>query len=122
MRILLDNNLDWRLGRELAGHDVNHVLDLGWAELKNGELVRRAAAQFDVDLPQRRLTVFAEDRSLPVLDLLPYLRHCEASPYVPNNYQWNEVGKTAAAEAIGGWLESRYRGQISATSQLTSQR
>ena len=48
MRILLDNNLDWRLGRELAGHDVNHVLDLGWAELKNGELVRRAAAQFDV--------------------------------------------------------------------------
>ena len=48
MRILLDNNLDWRLGRELAGHDVSHVLDLGWSELKNGELIRKAAAEFDV--------------------------------------------------------------------------
>jgi len=36
------------LGRELVGHDVRHVLDLGWDQLKNGELVRRAATQFDV--------------------------------------------------------------------------
>jgi predicted nuclease of predicted toxin-antitoxin system len=48
LRILLDNNLDRRLGRELVGHDASHVLDDGWTELKNGELIGKAAAQFDV--------------------------------------------------------------------------
>src|SRR5207248_1969632 len=41
-----------------------------------------ARGQLDLDLPQRRLMVFAEGRSLPVLDLLPYLRRCDESPYV----------------------------------------
>jgi len=90
------------------------------------EMLRRRLGyeprELDLDLPQRRFTTFAQDRELPLLDLLPYLRRCEASPYVPNDYQWNELGKTAAAEAIGGWLESRYGQGITTTSQLTSQR
>ena len=48
MNILLDENLDWRLGRELAGHMVSSVPLIGWAGIKNGELLRRAEAQFDV--------------------------------------------------------------------------
>jgi hypothetical protein len=31
MRILLDENLDWRLGRYLADHQVKSVPLLGWA-------------------------------------------------------------------------------------------
>lgn len=48
MKILLDENLDWRLKRDLAGHEVESVPLLGWAGLKNGELLARAQSKFDV--------------------------------------------------------------------------
>jgi len=41
-RILLDENLDWRLRRELPGHEVVSVPLIAWAGLKNGELLSRA--------------------------------------------------------------------------------
>ncbi len=33
MRILLDECLDWRLRRDLPGHDVKTVQEMGWAPL-----------------------------------------------------------------------------------------
>ena len=48
MRILLDENLDWRLGRDLPGHKVESVPRIGWAGITNGELLTRAASRFDV--------------------------------------------------------------------------
>ncbi len=42
MRILLDENLDWRLRRDLPGHQVESVPLLGWAGIQNGVLLRRA--------------------------------------------------------------------------------
>ena len=47
-RILLDENLDWRLRRELPGHTVESVPLIGWAGLENGELLTRAEANFDI--------------------------------------------------------------------------
>jgi predicted nuclease of predicted toxin-antitoxin system len=43
VKILLDENLDWRLERFLPGHEVRSVSGLGWAGLKNGKLLARAA-------------------------------------------------------------------------------
>ena len=43
MRILLDENLDWRLRRDLPGHQVESVPLLGWAGIENGALLRKAA-------------------------------------------------------------------------------
>ena len=49
MRVLLDENLDWRLRRGFSGeHDVVTVKYRGWVGKKNGELLRAAAAEFDV--------------------------------------------------------------------------
>ena len=48
MRVLLDENIDVKLKSEFHGHDVNHVEDLGWKQVQNGELLRRARIQFDV--------------------------------------------------------------------------
>jgi predicted nuclease of predicted toxin-antitoxin system len=48
MRILLDESLPRRLSRELAGHSVRTVSEVGWSSVENGELLRRAAGQFDV--------------------------------------------------------------------------
>ena len=46
MRILLDENLDWRLARSLTGHEVESVQKNGWAGIENGELLAKAE-QYD---------------------------------------------------------------------------
>jgi predicted nuclease of predicted toxin-antitoxin system len=49
MRVLLDENLNWRLKRDLPGHDVESVPLLGWAGIQNGALLRNAVENgFDV--------------------------------------------------------------------------
>ena len=48
MRILLDENLDWRLGQYLRGHEIKSVPRIGWAGLKNSKLLARAQEDFDV--------------------------------------------------------------------------
>jgi uncharacterized protein (DUF433 family) len=49
MRILLDENLDWRLGRGLLGHEVESVHRLGWVGIQNGVLLEKAKeAGFEV--------------------------------------------------------------------------
>ena len=47
MKILLDECIDWRLARDIPGHEVRTVPQAGWASLKNGELLERAQADFD---------------------------------------------------------------------------
>lgn len=42
MKVLLDENLDHSLRKLLSGHDVVTVSFMGWAGLKNGELLRAA--------------------------------------------------------------------------------
>ena len=48
MRVLLDECVPRGLRDLLPGHDVKTVADAGWAGVKNGELLRRAALRFDV--------------------------------------------------------------------------
>src|SRR5687767_15496182 len=47
MRLLLDECVPKRLRRELPGHDVKTVQDMGWAGIKNGALLKLADGQFD---------------------------------------------------------------------------
>jgi predicted nuclease of predicted toxin-antitoxin system len=47
MRVLLDECVDWRMIRELAGHDVRTVRQAGWENVKNGELLRLANGHYD---------------------------------------------------------------------------
>ncbi len=42
MKVLLDENLDHSLRKYLSGHDVVTVNYMGWAGLKNGDLLRVA--------------------------------------------------------------------------------
>lgn len=48
MKILLDENLDWRLERHLPGHEVESVPLIGWAGVGNGELLERAQDRFEI--------------------------------------------------------------------------
>jgi len=48
MRILIDECVDWRLVRDLPGHDAKTVRQMGWTETVNGALLRLAEQNFDV--------------------------------------------------------------------------
>ena len=48
MRVLLDESIPRQLAPRLLGHAVVTVARAGWDGLRNGELLRRAAGQFDV--------------------------------------------------------------------------
>jgi predicted nuclease of predicted toxin-antitoxin system len=48
MRILLDESLPQRLSGAFPGHAVQTVAEKGWSGLKNGDLLRLAAPEFDV--------------------------------------------------------------------------
>ena len=55
MRVLLDEQIDWRLKRLFdSGHRVETVRERGWAGKRNGELLRLAAPVFDVLLTMDR--------------------------------------------------------------------
>jgi hypothetical protein len=48
MRVLLDECVPRALRDDIPGHEVKTVAEAGWAGVKNGELLRLAAAQFDL--------------------------------------------------------------------------
>ena len=48
MKILLDECVDWRLSRDLQDHEVKTSRQMGWATVKNGELLVLASETFDV--------------------------------------------------------------------------
>jgi hypothetical protein len=48
MRVLLDECVPRALREELLGHEVMTVAEVGWAGVKNGELVLLAARRFDL--------------------------------------------------------------------------
>jgi hypothetical protein len=48
LNILLDESVPHVVQRRLGHLAIRTVQDMGWAGIKNGELLRRAEAQFDV--------------------------------------------------------------------------
>lgn len=48
MRILFDENFPADFAKQFSGHEIHTVHSLGWAGIKNGELLRRAYAVCDV--------------------------------------------------------------------------
>jgi|GEM_PF-1491410 hypothetical protein len=48
MRVLLDECVPRALRNDIPGHEVKTVAEVGWAGVKNGDLLRFAAAEFDL--------------------------------------------------------------------------
>ena len=88
MRVLLDECLDWRLSRDLTGHDVKSTRQMGWNTIKNGELLSLAAREFDVFVTVDRNLSFQQhlsDYPLAVLVLSAKTnRLADLRPLVPN--------------------------------------
>jgi predicted nuclease of predicted toxin-antitoxin system len=61
VKILLDECLDRRLARDLTGFEVKTVPQMGWAGVKNGELMTLAEAEFDVFITVDRNLSFQQN-------------------------------------------------------------
>ena len=67
MNILIDECIDRRLARQLSGHTVKTVPQMGWAGIKDAELLRLAEIEFDVFITVDQNLPFQQN--LTVLDL-----------------------------------------------------
>ncbi len=66
MRVLLDECVDEQLRHHLPGHDYRTARYAGFAELENGELLKKAeAAKFDVLLTVDRVSTIS--RAWPIV-------------------------------------------------------
>ena len=61
MRVFLDECIDWRLARDLVGHEVKTARQMGWTSIENGELLALASRQSDVFLTVDRNLAFQQN-------------------------------------------------------------
>jgi predicted nuclease of predicted toxin-antitoxin system len=86
VKILLDECLDRRLAKDLTGFEVKTVPQMGWAGVKNGNLMKLAETEFDVfitvdrnlsfqqNLPKFEIAVLViRSKSNRLADLLPFV-------------------------------------------------
>lgn len=105
MRILLDECVDWRLARELPGHEIKTVKRMGWLSAKNGALLALAAKEFDAFITVDKNLSYQQNLKvvpLPVIVLrvkanrLPHMM-----PLVPELRKVLEVPLLPAAIFVG---------------------
>jgi predicted nuclease of predicted toxin-antitoxin system len=63
MKILLDECIDRKLAREFVGYKVKTVPQMGWAGIKNGQLLALAEAEFDIFITVDRNLSFQQNLS-----------------------------------------------------------
>jgi predicted nuclease of predicted toxin-antitoxin system len=73
VRVFFDQNVPRRLAQFLTGHEVTRAAELGWEELKNGELLAQAELHgFDVFISCDRNLAYqqrVEDRKIAIVGL-----------------------------------------------------
>ena len=105
MKVLLDECVDWRLSRDIPGHEVKTVRQMGWAKIKNGKLLSRAAENFDVFVTVDRNLSFQQDLgSLSIADIVLQARTnrlAELRPLIPGLMAAIESAKPGIPKFIG---------------------
>lgn len=87
MKLLLDECIDRRLAREFVDYEVKTVPQMGWAGVKNGQLLALAEVDFDVFITVDRNLSFQQN--LPQFDIAlivlqaPSNRLADLKPIVP---------------------------------------
>jgi predicted nuclease of predicted toxin-antitoxin system len=77
VKLLLDECVDRRLARDLAGHEVKTAQQMGWAAKKNGELLRLAEQEFDIFVTVDRNLSFQQN--LPKFNIAVLVLHATSN-------------------------------------------
>ncbi len=87
MKLLLDECVVHDLKKDLVGHEVSTVVEAGFRGLENGELLRAAAAEYDVLITVDRNLPFQQNiASLPIAVLLLLgsgITYADLRPLIP---------------------------------------
>ena len=67
MKVFIDECVDWRLARDIVGHEVRTARQMGWSSVKNGELLALATKDFDVFVTVDRNLSFQQN--LPAFEI-----------------------------------------------------
>ena len=101
MKVLLDSCVPRPLRQFLGGHQVSTAQEVGWGQLKNGDLLSRAEGAFDVFVTADKNLVNQQDlkgKSLAIL-VLP------TNDWTHLRVMGNRVAELLAAIGPGGYVE-----------------
>ena len=102
MRLLLDECIDSRLAKGLKGHTVRTVPQMGWAGVKNGQLMTLAEKEFDVFITVDRNLSYQQNLSKHEIAVLLLRaktnRLADLIPLIPKIL--NNIPKTKPKEVI----------------------
>ncbi len=105
MKLLLDECIDRRLARDLVGHEVKTVPQMGWSGIKNGELLILAEKDFDVFITVDRNLSFQQN--LPKFNIAVLVLHAASNrlsdlrPLTPKTLSMLPTLKKGEAEHVG---------------------
>jgi hypothetical protein len=100
VKIVFDHGTPAPLRHALTGHVVSTAFELGWATLKNGELLRRAAKDFDILITTDQNLRYQQD-----------LSHLRLAVLVLPTTSWPKIRQHVAhvIEAVGEARPGAYR-------------
>jgi hypothetical protein len=105
VKVFLDECVDWRLARDIVGHDVKTARQMGWTTVKNGALLTLASQHFDVFVTVDRNLSFQQNLdsfSVAVVVLQAKTnRLADLRPLVPNLLAAIASAPSATATFIG---------------------
>jgi hypothetical protein len=105
VKVFLDECVDWRLARDIVGHDVKTARQMGWMTIKNGTLLALASEHFDVFVTVDRNLSFQQNLdsfSIAVVVLQAKTnRLADLRPLVPSLLAAIESALPGAAKFIG---------------------
>ena len=105
MKVFVDECVDWRLSRDIVGHDVKTARQMGWSTIKNGELLALAARDFDVFVIVDRNLSF--QRNLPAFSIAVIVlrarsnRLADLKPLVPELLARIPSARKGAVDYVG---------------------
>ena len=105
MKVLIDECVDWRLSREIIGHEVKTAHAMGWSTIRNGELLGLAAKEFDVFVTVDRNLSFQQN--LPAFAIAVIVlrartnRLSDLQPLVPDLLSSIPTAKPGAVTYVG---------------------
>ena len=105
MKVLIDECVDWRLSREIVGHEVKTARQMGWSTIRNGELLALAAKEFDVFVTVDRNLSFQQN--LPAFSIAVIVlrartnRLADLEPLVPELLRCISTARPGAVTEVG---------------------
>ena len=105
MKVFVDECVDWRLARDIVGHEVKTARDMGWLTIKNGELLALAANEFEVFVTVDRNLSFQQNLPAFAIAVIvlraPSNRLTDLKPLVPALLACITSAKRGAVEYVG---------------------